>query len=36
MKAYVVHGLIGVFAFDERGKLIESVLYPKNAEEVIE
>jgi nucleolar protein 56 len=36
MKAYVVHGLIGVFAFDERGRLIESVLYPKKAEKIVE
>lgn len=34
MKAYVVQGLIGVFGFDEKGKLIDYVLFPRDAEAI--
>ena len=30
MKAYIVQGLIGIFAFDEKGKLIDHELFPKD------
>jgi len=35
MKAYVVQGLIGVFALDEKGKLIDSILFPKDAKKIV-
>lgn len=31
MKAYVVQGLIGVFAFNEKGESIDQVFFPKDA-----
>jgi nucleolar protein 56 len=34
MKAYVVQGLIGVFAFNEKGELIDQVFFSKDAKKV--
>ena len=34
MKAYIVQGLIGIFAFNENGGLIDQVFFPKDAKKV--
>ena len=36
MKAYVASCVVGVFAFDDKGKMIEKVLFPKNTNEIAE
>ena len=36
MKAYVATNIVGVFAFDEKGKLISEKLFPKNPEAIAE
>ncbi len=36
MKAYVIQTLIGVFALDEKGELIDSVLFPRDAKKIVE
>lgn len=36
MKAYVATNIVGVFAFDERGKVIAKRLFPKDAEAIAE
>jgi nucleolar protein 56 len=36
MKAYVVQGLIGVFAFNENGELIDQIFFPKDAKKVVQ
>lgn len=36
MKAYVATNIIGVFAFDEKGKIISKKLFPKNPEAIAE
>jgi len=35
MKAYIVQSLIGFFAFDEKGKLIDYVLFPRDAKTIV-
>jgi nucleolar protein 56 len=32
MKAYIVHSLIGIFAFNEKGKVLDQVIYSKISE----
>jgi nucleolar protein 56 len=34
MKAYIVQGLIGVFAFNEKGELIDQIFYPRDPKKV--
>ena len=36
MKAYIVQGLIGVFAFDEKSELIDQIFFPKDAKKVVQ
>ncbi len=36
MRAYVATNILGVFAFDEKGKLLEKILFPKNVEKIAE
>ncbi len=36
MKAYIAKNFMGVFAFDENGKLIEKVLFPPRPEDIAE
>jgi nucleolar protein 56 len=36
MKTYVVQGLIGVFAFNENGELIDQIFFSKDAKEAIQ
>jgi nucleolar protein 56 len=36
MRAFVATNILGVFAFDEKGNLLEKVLFPKNPEEIAE
>jgi nucleolar protein 56 len=36
MKSYVVQGLIGVFAFNENGELIDQIFFPKDAKKVVQ
>jgi len=36
MKTYVVQGLIGVFAFNEKGELVDQIFFPKDAKKVVQ
>lgn len=36
MRAYVATCMVGVFAFDEKGELLEKILFPKDAEKIAE
>lgn len=36
MKAYILQSLFGVFAVDEKGNLIDGILYPKDAVKIVE
>lgn len=36
MRAYVATNIMGVFAFDEKGSLLEKVLFPKDPEQIAE
>ncbi len=36
MRAYVATNMLGVFAFDEKGNLLEKILFPKSAEKIAE
>jgi len=36
MRAYIASCIIGIFAFDKNGKLIEKLIFPKDADEIAE